>query len=201
MNRAITTTMAIAAACVFTAASSAQQPPAQQPPRPTQNPPPAMHPAKEAKSADHNFVMKMAQGGMAEVELGKLAVKNGGSQDVKSLGQRMVDDHGKAGDELKAIAEKKNITWPPQLDAKSQALHDKLAALNGDAFDRAYLSAMLSDHKKDAAELRTESKSGKDPDVKAWAAKVLPTVEDHLKQFEQAGHHTATSPTPEKKSR
>jgi putative membrane protein len=60
---------------------------------------------------------------------------------------------------------------------------------------------MVSDHKKDAAALRTESKSGKDPDVKAWAAKTLPTVEDHLKQFEQAGHHMATSQTPEKKSR
>jgi putative membrane protein len=202
MNRAITTTMAIAAAFAFTAASSAQeQPPAQQPPRPTQNPPATMHSTKEAKSPDSTFVMKMANGGMAEVELGKLAVKNGGSQDVKSLGQRMIDDHSKAGDELKAIAERKNIAWPTQLDAKDKALHDKLAALNGDAFDRAYLNAMLSDHKKDAAELRTESKSGKDPDVKAWAAKTLPTVEDHLKQFEQAGHRTATSQTPEKKSR
>jgi putative membrane protein len=201
MNRAITTTMAIAAAFAFTTASSAQQPPAQQPPRPVQNPPPTMHSTKEAKSADNTFVMKMANGGMAEVDLGKLAVKNGGSQDVKSLGQRMIDDHSKAGDDLKAIADRKNIAWPTQLDARSQAQHDKLAALNGDAFDRAYLSAMLSDHKKDAAELRAESKSGKDPDVKAWAAKTLPTVEDHLKQFQQAGHHTATSQTAEKKSR
>jgi predicted outer membrane protein len=82
MNRAITTTMAIAAAFAFTAASSAQQPTAQQPPRPTQNPPPAMHSSNEAKSADDTFVMKMANGGMAEVELGKLAVKNSGRQDV-----------------------------------------------------------------------------------------------------------------------
>jgi len=199
----VTQTLSVTAvALAFTTGLAAQQPPPQQPPRPSQNPPATMHSTKEAKPADHAFVMKMANGGMTEVELGKLAVKNGGSQDVKTLGQRMVDDHSKAGDELKAIAERKNIAWPTQMDAKSKALHDKLAALNGDAFDRAYLSAMLSDHKKDAAELRAESKSGKDPDVKAWAAKTLPTVEEHLKQFEQAGgHHTATSQTAEKKSR
>src|SRR5262245_513273 len=186
------TTMAIAVAFAFTTGLAArQQPPPQPPQQPTQHParPPMTTNEKQQKtdtmSADSTFVKKMAHGGMAEVELGKLAAKNASSADVKAFGQRMVDDHGKAGDKLKAIAQKKSIAWPTGLDAKSQALHDKLAALNGEAFDRAYVKAMLSDHKKDAAELRTESKSGKDPDVKEWAAKTLPTVESHLSEVEK----------------
>jgi len=184
------TTMAIAVAFAFTTGLSARQQPRPQPPQqPTQQPSRPMSHDKQAEkdtmSVDQTFVKKMAHGGMAEVELGKLAVKNASNPDVKAFGQRMVDDHSKAGDELKAIAQRKSIAWPTSLNAKNQALHDKLAALNGDAFDRAYVKAMLSDHKKDAAELRTESKSGKDPDVKEWAAKTLPTVESHLSEVEK----------------
>ncbi|HEY7285373.1 MAG TPA: DUF4142 domain-containing protein [Vicinamibacterales bacterium] len=189
------TIIAMAVAFGFSTALTAQQqqPPPQTPRPPAQHPAPATHEAAESASGDRAFVLKMANGGMAEVELGKLAVKNGGSQDVKSFGQRMVDDHSKAGDELKSIADKKNIPWPTKLDAKDQALHDKLAALNGQAFDRAYLGAMIPGHKKVASALRTESKSGKDPDVKQWAAKTLPTVEEHLKLAEDANHMKSTA--------
>jgi putative membrane protein len=200
-------TMAIAVAFAFTTGLSArQQPPPQPPQQPTQHPtrPPMTGDKQSAKtdtmSADHTFVKKMAQGGMAEVELGKLAAKNASSPEVKAFGQRMVDDHGKAGDELKTIAEKKSIAWPTSLDAKSQALHDKLATLNGDAFDRAYVKAMLSDHKKDAAELKTESKSGKDPDVKEWAAKTLSTVESHLSEVEKINQSQGPVGTSGKKT-
>src|SRR4029450_3615638 len=68
--------------------------------------------------ADETFVMNAAKGGMAEVELGKLAAEKGSSVDVRNFGQRMVDDHSKAGDELKVIAQRKNIVWPTDIDAK-----------------------------------------------------------------------------------
>jgi putative membrane protein len=200
--------MAIAVAFAFTTGLSArQQPPPQPPQQPTQHParPPMTGEKQSTKSdtmpSDHTFVKKMAEGGMAEVELGKLAAKNASSPEVKAFGQRMVDDHSKAGDELKTIAERKSIAWPTSLDAKSQALHDKLAALNGEAFDRAYVKAMLSDHKKDAAELKTESKSGKDPDVKEWAAKTLPTVESHLSDVEKINQTQEAVGTSGKKTR
>jgi len=190
--------IATALAFGFSAALTAQQPPSQQPPPqaprpPTQHQAPATHEAAESASGDRAFVMNMANAGMGEVELGKLAVKNGASQDVKSFGQRMIDDHTKAGDELKAIADRKNIQWPTMLDAKHKALHDKLAAQTGQAFDRAYIDAMISGHKKVASELRTESKSGKDPDVKQWAEKTLPTVEEHLKLAQDASRMKSTA--------
>jgi putative membrane protein len=133
------------------------------------------------KGADAAFVHEAAIGGMAEVELGRVATQNASSDDVKQFGQRMVDDHGKAGDELKGLASKKNLTLPTGLDQKHQALRDRLAKLKGAAFDKAYMSEMVSDHQKDVAAFQREAKSGSDPDVKAWAQKTLPTLQEHLK--------------------
>jgi putative membrane protein len=136
--------------------------------------------------SDRVFVMKAARGGMAEVELGRLAVEKGTSPDVKQFGQRMVDDHGKAGDESKTLAQSKNFPWPTGLDAKDRALEARLSKLSGAAFDHAYVKAMVADHRQDVSEFRTESRSGHDPDVKGWAGKTLPTLEDHLKMAQSA---------------
>jgi len=135
-------------------------------------------------SADNSFVTKAAAGGMAEVELGKLAASQGSSEKVKQFGQKMVDDHSKANEELKEIAAKKNITLPTGLDAKAQATRDRLTKLSGAQFDHAYMQDMLKDHKADVAEFRKESTSGQDAEVKAFAAKTLPTLEEHLKMAE-----------------
>jgi putative membrane protein len=135
-------------------------------------------------NSDHMFAMKAAQGGMAEVKLGQLATQKASSQDVKSFGQQMVDDHSKAGDELKALASRKGITIPDGLNAKDQATYDKLSKLSGADFDRAYMKDMVADHKTDVGEFRRESTRGTDPDLKAWAAKTLPTLEHHLQMAE-----------------
>jgi putative membrane protein len=135
---------------------------------------------------DRQFVMDAAQGGMAEVELGQLATQKASSDAVKQFGQRMVTDHGKANDELKTLAQSKSITLPTDIGAKHKATKDKLEKLSGAAFDRAYMQEMVSDHRKDVSDFRKESQSGKDPDVKAWAAKTLPTLEEHLKMAQAA---------------
>jgi putative membrane protein len=143
--------------------------------------------------SDRVFVTKAARGGMAEVALGRLAVERGTSPDVKQFGQRMVDDHGKAGDELKTLAQSKNLPWPTGLDAKDRALEARLSKLSGAAFDHAYVKAMIADHRQDVSEFRIESRSGHDPDVKAWAGKTLPTLEDHLKMAESATTRSTTN--------
>ncbi len=144
-------------------------------------------------AADEAFVMKVAKGGMAEVELGKLAVEKASSGAVKQFGQRMVDDHSKANEELKALAQSKNISLSPEIGPDEKALRDRLMKLSGAAFDQAYMKAMVSDHVKDVNEFRIESKSGKDPDVKAWAAKTLPTLEEHLKMARDTSGAVGTS--------
>jgi putative membrane protein len=144
-------------------------------------------------SPDSHFVMEAADGGMAEVEMGKLAVEKASSPDVKNFGQRMVDDHSKANDELKQVASQKGITLPSAPSAKHKAKMDKMSKLSGAAFDKAYMDDMVADHKKDVGEFQKEASSGKDPDVKAFASKTLPTLQDHLKMAQEthgkvAGH-------------
>jgi putative membrane protein len=133
-------------------------------------------------SADSRFMMKAAEGGMAEVQMGNLAKDRASSDAVKQFGHRMVDDHTKAGDELKSLASQKNVTLPTDVDADTKAVMDHLQTLNGAAFDHAYMAHMVSDHKTDVSEFQREASGGSDADVKAWAAKTLPTLQDHLKQ-------------------
>ena len=146
-------------------------------------------------ASDSAFAIKAAQANMAEVELGKLALQKAMSDDVKKFAQMMVDDHTKALDDLKSSAGTHNIAWPTTLDADHKKLSDRLSKLNGAAFDREYMQAMVDGHKKVAADLRKESQSGTDADLKAWAGKTLPTVEAHLKQAETVNKsvHSSTA--------
>jgi putative membrane protein len=138
--------------------------------------------SSQLSASDQSFVKKAAAGGMAEVELGKLATEKASSDDVKKFGQRMVEDHSKANDQLKQLASQKGVNLPSDLEAKDKALKDRLSKLSGEQFDRAYMKNMVRDHTKDVAEFRKESKSAKDNDLKNFASQTLPTLEDHLKQ-------------------
>ncbi|MGA7929289.1 MAG: DUF4142 domain-containing protein, partial [Candidatus Sulfotelmatobacter sp.] len=131
-------------------------------------------------ASDKKFVREAAEGGMAEVELGKLATERASREEVKKFGQRMVDDHGKAGDQLKEIASSRGIQVPDKLSAKDQMTKDRLSKLSGEQFDRAYMSDMVKDHTQDVADFKLESSSGTDPDVKNFAVTTLPTLQDHL---------------------
>jgi len=136
-------------------------------------------------NANDTFMTRAAQGGMAEVELGRLAVKNASNDEVKQFGQRMIDDHTKANDQLKSIAAKKNVTLPAHIDAKQRSEMNRLSKLNGAAFDREYMMMMVRDHKQDVSEFEKASKNESDPDVKSFASSTLPTLQEHLKLAEQ----------------
>ena len=133
-----------------------------------------------AQSADQPFVTKLAGVGMAEVELGTLAKDKASSREVKAFARRMIDEHTKAGNELKAVADRKHLTWPAALPADAIALKDRLSKLSGAAFDRAYIDAMVDGHRAALTDVRAEAQSGADPDVKAWASKASSTVQAHL---------------------
>jgi putative membrane protein len=147
----------------------------------------------QVSSSDKMFMDKAAQGGMAEVQLGQLATEKAQSDDVKKFGQRMVDDHSKANDQLKSLASQKSVTLPTDLNAKDKALKDRLSKLSGAQFDHAYMQAMVKDHKEDIAEFQKEANRGKDSDVKNWASQTLPTLQDHLKMAEQDSKSASAS--------
>jgi putative membrane protein len=136
-------------------------------------------------SPDHTFIMKAAQGGLAEVVLGNLAQQNGGNDSVKQFGERMVKDHSLANDELRQLAQQKGITLPADVSTKDHQIDKMLESKQGADFDRAYIHDMVRDHETDIAEFRREAENGKDPAVKAWAQKTLPTLEQHLAAAKQ----------------
>jgi putative membrane protein len=144
-------------------------------------------------TTDQVFVKDAAIGGMAEVALGQLASTKATNDKVKAFAQRMVMDHGKANDELKTLASSKNMTLPATVDAKHKATHDRLAKLSGAAFDRAYVSDMVADHRKDVAAFTRQAASATDHDVKQFAAKTLPTLEEHLKMVEDLSKDVGTT--------
>jgi putative membrane protein len=132
--------------------------------------------------ADRQFVERAAGAGMAEVELGQLAQQKASSQQIKVFAARMVQDHSKANEELKQLAQAKGMTVPAAGAKAHRGEMDKLNKLSGADFDKQYVSHMVSDHRKTVAEFKKASESAQDLDLKAFAGKTLPTLQDHLNQ-------------------
>jgi putative membrane protein len=167
------------------------------------------HAGHATASSPTEFIKKAGAVGIAEVQLGNLAQERAASDDVKRFAKRMVEDHTKANADLAKIAQKKNVTLSKDLDAKHKALHDRLAKLSGNEFDRAYMDEMLDGHREVVAEFQRETKST-DPDVRDFATRTLPTLEQHLAMAQQidrsvagkasdtstagTGQHRATAP-------
>jgi len=128
---------------------------------------------------DWKFFKEAAQGGMAEVTLGQMAANKAESETVKSFGQQMVTDHEKANQELKDLAVAESVTLPTEMSTDAKALQKKLSGLSGSEFDKTYMEEMLKDHKKDIAAFQEQAQQGKDLEVKNWAEKTLPTLQEH----------------------
>src|SRR5438105_5887 len=130
---------------------------------------------------DKTFVTKAAEGGMFEVEVGKLAKDKASDQAVKDFGQKLVDDHGAANDKLKSIASSHNETLPTSLPPDMQKALDKLSKLSGAAFDKEFIQMVgMKDHKTDIALFEKASKEAKSDDLREFAKNTLPTLHQHL---------------------
>lgn len=131
-------------------------------------------------SNDRKFVMDAAMSGMAEVELGRMAVERGASDAVRQFGQRMIDDHTRANEELMQLASTLGLTPPSALDPSHRAAANKLSRLSGAEFDRAYAKMMVGDHQKAVSLFQRESERGGRAELKAFAARTLPALREHL---------------------
>jgi putative membrane protein len=139
----------------------------------------------QLSSKDYKFACAAAQGGMLEVQAGQLAGSQSADPTVKQFGEQMVTDHGKAGDELKALAAQKGATLPGELDSKGQRTLEKLQKLSGADFDKAYAKDMVSDHEKDLKEFQKAANDLDDPDLKSFAARTSAMVSQHLDHAKQ----------------
>jgi putative membrane protein len=147
-----------------------------------------------AQTSDREFVREAASGGRLEVELGNLAIQRAASTAVRDFAQRLVTDHSAANTELAALAGQKGISLPQSLIPKHAAMRDRLSGLSGPDFDRTYMQQMVSDHNEDIAAFQREAQSGSDPDIKAWAARTLPTLQQHLALAQRVNNQVAGIP-------
>jgi putative membrane protein len=138
--------------------------------------------ASAMSNDDKEFVTKAGMGGLAEVQMGNLALQKASNADVKAFGQRMVTDHSKANAELAQLATTKGLALPTELAGEHKEMFDHLSSLSGAEFDKQYMKHMVEDHEKDVAEFDKASTSATDADVKGWAGKTLPTLKSHLEQ-------------------
>jgi putative membrane protein len=145
---------------------------------------------------DRTFIVEAAAGGMAEVELGRLATQKASRSEVKEFGQMMVDDHGKANDKLMKIAQEKGLAAPHALKPDAKEAQDRLSKLSGEAFDRAYMQHMVKDHQKDIALFRKHSTGASDSDVKQFASATLPNLEKHLRRAQEIVQLVGGGDTP-----
>lgn len=141
---------------------------------------------------DQQFLKEAVQGGMAEVQMGRLASQKGQSEAVKQLGQKLVQDHTKANQELKQLASKKGVTLTSEPGTEHKGALDHLRSLQGQEFDKAFTQHAVQDHQKDIQKFEKASQS-QDPEIKAFAAKTLPVLKQHLQMAKSADTQGAGS--------
>lgn len=131
---------------------------------------------------DRQFLTQAAQTSMAEVELSQLALNRASGDEVKRFAQRMVDDHTRASTRLSQLASSKGVSLPTGLDSKHRSLRQKLEQQSEQAFDHQYLRAMEQDHVKAVELFQRASQKAGDPEIKAFASELLPSLQAHLQE-------------------
>lgn len=142
--------------------------------------------ASKLERGDRKMMEDLAQGNMAEIDAGKMALEKSQNAEVKKFAQQMVDEHGSALADVQALARAKNVTLPDGAGAMAKTKATALKALSGNLFDKEYAKrSAVGDHESTLKLLQKIQKDGKDGDLKALAAKMQPTVEHHLMMARQ----------------
>jgi putative membrane protein len=137
------------------------------------------------KGGDAAFVMKASESDLTEIALGRLAMKQAENPKVREFASRMVEDHTKCSQELTTIAKKHNIPVATESSKKHQEMITKLSNIKGADFDRQYMDGQVKAHQSAVKLFQDEAKNGQNPDLKAFAQKTLPDIENHLKHAQQ----------------
>lgn len=134
---------------------------------------------------DAEFAVEAALGGMLEVQLGALAQSQAVLQETKDLATMMVNDHQKSNEELMALAEQKNIVLPQGLSDDKRKKLDDFREKTGEEFDKDYYDFLVDHHEKTIDKYEDQAENGKDADLKSWASKTIPVLQNHLQMAKQ----------------
>ncbi len=139
---------------------------------------------------DKKFIQEAAEGGMAEVEMGRLGQEKAQSAEVKQFAQKILQDHQQANQQLMQIAQQKGVDLKSEVSKKDQKMLDHLRGLSGAEFDRMYVQHMVKDHEKDIKAFEKEANKGEDSDVKSFAQQTLPKLREHLQSAQTLAQTT-----------
>ncbi len=175
-----------------TTAPGQDQPMTGSPQAPVQSPQ-AASPGDPATASDpRTFLLTAASSGRLEVAASRLAQERATHADVKAFAERMIADHGKANEELKALAATKNVVLTEELQAAHKADLDTLSGLQGTAFDQAYAQRIGVQAHMNAVTLFQEAPAQiQDAEVKAFANRMLPALREHLDQAQKLNQSVA----------
>ncbi len=198
MIRKVTVTTALMAAGLFSAlgysavAQTTRPAPSQNQSMPAQTQS-GQQQRNQLSALDQQFVIDAAHGGMAEVQLGQLALERSRNPEVKQFARQMIQEHTRANERLMRLATQKGITPPTTPGPKYEASMTRLMQLSGESFDQAYMNeAGVNAHMESAAVYQRQAGLGQDPDLKAFAATILPRVQGHLEMAsEMTGYRFA----------
>ncbi|TDU73349.1 putative membrane protein [Prosthecobacter fusiformis] len=147
----------------------------------------AADPKSTLNTGDEAFVKAASQHGMGEVQIAALGVKKSSREDVRALAEKLVTDHGAANTELATLAKTKGVMISAVTDPNDTETMKELENTNsGEAFDKAFLAQLEDDHEASIDLFEEAAKDSADAEVKAWAAKMLPTLRAHLSEIQAA---------------
>lgn len=174
MFRKFAVGLAVASVCSLGMAAWAQS-------QSAPNPEPSGKEPKPMKlsEADKKFMESASHGNLREIALGQFAVKHAQEGDVKTYAAKIVADHTKIEDGLKALAAKKGMKLSMKVDLSKTPMK-RLESAPADKFDAEYLDYMIKEHEKDVAAFKHQVEAAADPELKVWVVKTLPVLEHHL---------------------
>ena len=144
-----------------------------------------------AANNDETFLRSAAEGSMLEVKLGQVAEEKAQSEEVKKFAKRMIEDHSKAIEQLKAIGAREHINLPTNISRQHSLRYKALEKLSGPQFDRAYARDMVQDHEQDINEFKHGAATAQKPELKDFAQKTLSTLESHLQEAKDMMAHVS----------
>ena len=142
----------------------------------------------DLNSGDRKFVQMTADMGAREVQFSERAKTKAQSKEVQQYAAAMIEHHGKTNRELMQLAQRFYESGGPPYKRQDRGVKkavEELSALEGAQFDRRYMEAMIKDHRQSIKRFEREAKSGKDAELKAFAAKALPQLKKHLAEAER----------------
>ncbi|WP_157447582.1 DUF4142 domain-containing protein [Chthoniobacter flavus] len=138
----------------------------------------------DVSRADKSFLQKAYQDSLAEIDAARLGLKSANA-DVKTFADRVAADLAKANAELKTLAGTKQVTLSENPSLIAEAKSTPLGVKSDESFDKAFAQTMIDNQKRAIDAFEKAASEGKDPDVKAFAAKILPTLKVHLSMAEE----------------